>query len=49
LYCEPPKVLDENNECALEIDSKQWRKVLKSLLNSKYFVFAKFFYLKTED
>jgi hypothetical protein len=30
LYCEPPKILDENNECALEIDFEQWRNVLKS-------------------
>jgi hypothetical protein len=49
LYCEPPKIIDENNECALEIDSKAWKNTFKSLLNSKYFIFAKFFYLENED
>jgi hypothetical protein len=39
LYCEPPKILDENNECVLEIDFEQWQNVLKSF---------NFIYLKNE-
>jgi hypothetical protein len=42
LYCEPPKILDENNECVLEIDFKQWKNVLKS------FTGYDFIYLKNE-
>ncbi len=30
LYCEPPKILDENNECALEISSEKWREVMEN-------------------
>jgi hypothetical protein len=34
LYCEPPKIIDENNECVDEIDSEQWQNVLNSSLKS---------------
>jgi hypothetical protein len=30
LYCEPPKILNENNECVLEISSEKWRKIMKN-------------------
>jgi hypothetical protein len=49
LYCEPPKILDENNECALEIDFEQWQNVLESLPKSSYDRFVKFIYLENED
>jgi hypothetical protein len=34
LYCEPPKIIDENNECVDEIDFEQWQNVLNSSLKS---------------
>jgi hypothetical protein len=43
LYCEPPKILDENNECVLEISSEEWREVME---NSTYWVFI---YLNNVD
>jgi hypothetical protein len=48
LYCEPPKIIDENNECVDEIDSEQWQNVLKSSLKSNDDILI-FVYLKHED
>jgi hypothetical protein len=51
-YCEPPKILDENNECALEIDPEQWQNVLKSSPKSSFGIgdfFVKFIYMENED
>ncbi len=30
LYCEPPKILDENNECVLGISAEKWEEVLRN-------------------
>jgi hypothetical protein len=30
LYCEPPKILDDNNECVSEISSEEWQKVVEN-------------------
>jgi hypothetical protein len=30
LSCEPPKILDENNECVSEISSEKWREVVEN-------------------
>jgi hypothetical protein len=30
LYCEPPKILDENNECVSKISPEKWREVMEN-------------------
>jgi hypothetical protein len=49
LYCEPPKFIDENNECVLEIDPEQWKNVFESSLKSNDFGSGKFINLENED
>jgi hypothetical protein len=46
LYCEPPKIINENNECALEIDFEQWKKVMESAFVLNDFASLKFIHLK---
>jgi hypothetical protein len=49
LYCESPKILDENNECALEIDSEEWKNVIGENLiidDDKMFIYLKHDILK---
>ncbi len=38
LYCEPPKILDENNDCVSEIDVEKWREVVKNLTGWPIFI-----------
>jgi hypothetical protein len=39
LYCEPPKILDENNECVTEISSEKWREVFQNSSKSLDFIY----------